>query len=154
SARHEAELDHRRGIARRNEGPGSDSPELQDSQWMNFLATLHWQAPYGVTDCAWVYRCPGIGVNDVELTYISDPPTSRYDMTMPKSALAAVNGWHHPNPRKEQEIRKEPWGLQVRLECAEFSHSKGRHLFTLTPMKYLYYVAIQQRLRSNPELHD
>jgi len=133
---------------------GDPHPETKDARWMNFLATLPWQEPYHVTDCAWVYRFPGVGVDAIELTYDSERQSPRYDRIMPESALAAVNSWHDPNPQREAKIRKEPWGLQVRLERVEFSHPRRQHVFTLAPAKFLYYVAIQQRLWSDPALRD
>jgi hypothetical protein len=69
------------------------------------------------------------------------------------SAREAVQSWHHQDPKREADIRSEPWGQQVRLERVEFSHSRGRHVFRLVPINFLYYVALQQRLWSDPGLH-
>jgi transcriptional regulator with XRE-family HTH domain len=126
--------------------------ERIDVQWMQFVRTLPWQEPYRVTECAWVYRFPGVGVDAIELSY-DGTLAYPHEVTLPIPVRKAAKRWHHPDPMKERRIREEEWGLQVRLERVESSHA-GAHVFHLTPMKYLYYVAAQQKLWSDHRLRN
>src|SRR5579871_4787833 len=104
-----------------NVGVADHHPETRDSQWMEFLTKLSWQEPYHVTECAWVYRFPGVGVDSIKLSYNGQGRSSRYDPMLTPIRKAAER-WHHPEAEKEGLIRGEEWGLQVRLERVESSH--------------------------------
>jgi DNA-binding XRE family transcriptional regulator len=123
-------------------------PEKNDVQWMQLLKALPWQDSYCITECAWVYRFPGVGVDAIKLSYDGDRKSSQYSVNMPTLVCKAAKRWHHKHNEKEEEIRAEKWGLQVRLERVESRHAAA-HVLRLSPMKYLYYVAVQQKLWSD-----
>ncbi len=70
----------------------------------------------------------------------------RYDKIIPETANTLLSGWKRQNPKDFRRYQEEPWGLQVRLEGWEYDHREYKHIFHLSPTKYLYYVSLQARL--------
>jgi hypothetical protein len=101
-------------------------------------------------ECAWVVPfLPGIPVGDLQLVYdeaLEMHP--RYDAVLPDSARTALEGWARVKPAQYQKLSDEPWGVQVRFAGVEFLHPEYKFKAHLSPIKYLYYVAIQARLWS------
>ncbi len=69
----------------------------------------------------------------------------RYDKLLDPIACAALDDWCARTPSSKQ-LRKEPWGSQVRLVGAAFNHSNYRNEIDLSPTKFLYYAGIHQNL--------
>ncbi len=100
--------------------------------------------------CAWVesdHWSFGKTIADISLTYVDKPPEGFYDTMMPEDIHNALDLWRKENPSRFEELESEPMGAQVRLESASWKHTNDwKHVMTLSPTKYLYYVAIQSRL--------
>lgn len=89
-------------------------------------------------------RWPGISLDDIITSY--DTKCRRYNTVMTPSAQAALDAWKSENPKIFQDLDKEPWGLQVRLERVQFDHREHKYTIGLSPIKYLYYLSLQARL--------
>ncbi len=92
-----------------------------------------------------VLRMPGLPFDRVRLTF-SDKPDLRYDRQIKPILQRSLEIWKVQNSTRAQELDNEEWGLQVRLEKAEYSHKHGYYQLELSPTKYLYYLSIQARL--------
>jgi|GEM_PF-4495610 len=148
---------------RAKEGKAKDIPFLtpeipQDSEehlilWERHSTKRDEQKAIRERECAWVAPWSGVRVSEVELAYIdrqeNDP--KRYDNVMPELAREALHGWREENPEKYAEKAAEPWGALVRFEGYMEIH--GLCQIELSPINYLYYIAIQARLWS-PELSE
>jgi nucleoside phosphorylase len=111
-------------------------------------------------ECAWVlpFPHPGRSPLDIEMTYdAANIRYQRYDHVVKTNTLLlnAIRDWQHENPRENQELDSEPWGRQVRLErvTVHRAHEDDRDRIVLGPTKYLYYLALHQRL-IEPSLAD
>jgi hypothetical protein len=114
-------------------------------------------------ECAWVRPWDwGEAIANVELKYNSQPDADEYESAMPESVRQTLDEWcmEKENQTKANNLKREPAGLQVRLEKVEWHHStfeegvatpQFKHFIWLSPTKYLYYFAIHRCLGS-PQL--
>lgn len=102
-------------------------------------------------ECAWVIPlCEPI--EGIELFY-SCAEDKRYDRMLPPLGEAALERWSTSHPDAYRDRCEEPWGDQVRFDGMKYLHSRphagsAKYRFSLSPIKYLYYVALQARLWS------
>ncbi|MCK4828819.1 hypothetical protein KA005_74530, partial [bacterium] len=90
---------------------------------------------------------PGDGLDKFILSYDEkNTKFMRYDKVMTSEIQSALEIWKKDNPDRFKDLRNEPWGLQVRLEKFIYDHDKYQHRIMLSPIKFLYYQAIQSRL--------
>lgn len=126
-----------------------DAPETQ-SLWQQHCESPE-QTTFHDTECAWVMPFPtcGVAVDDIELVYDKESHFQpRYDTLLHDGARAALEAWASTNPIQYQRLSSEPWELQVRFAGLEFVHEGYKFRLHLSPVKYLYYVAIQARVWS------
>jgi len=104
-------------------------------------------------ECAWLFRFPPPGRSPLDVEFIYDATNDRfqrYDRLVESNPLlqSALQDWQHANPEDWRELNEEPWGQQVRLERVRVkrTHEAHKDAIWLAPSKYLYYIAIQQRL--------
>lgn len=69
---------------------------------------------------------------------------------MHKLLSDAIESWQPKDPNDKRRLLNESWGQQVRLEKIKFEHPQHKYVFTLAPIKYAYYLAIQARLLDAP----
>ena len=109
-------------------------------------------------ECAWALPWHwGAPVANVELKYDNQVDGGGYESAMPESVRQALDDWcaEKENQARAGELKREPTGLQVRLEKVEWHHStlekaiathQFKHFIWLSPTRYLYYFAIHRRL--------
>jgi transcriptional regulator with XRE-family HTH domain len=109
-------------------------------------------------ECAFIipwYR--GEKVSNIELKYDDLSSASQYASTMPDRVRQAIDNWcrKRENQEKCNKLKGESEGVQVRLEKVEWTHHtiennvvirKLKYFISLSPTRYLYYVAIHPRL--------
>jgi len=98
-----------------------------------------------LADSQWAWAegpfTPPKSIADVKLFY--HKAWKRYEV--PKKATKPFKRWRS-STRKATELLSEPWGLQVRLDSAQFNHRAQAYEIHLTPTKFLFYSAIQRNL--------
>ncbi|MBA2285643.1 MAG: helix-turn-helix transcriptional regulator [Ktedonobacteraceae bacterium] len=95
-------------------------------------------------ECAWSYPWNlGEEVSNIKLIYDS---RLQYESIMQRDVQQALDDWCRMNQRQCNVKKREPLGTLVRLESAEWSHSTYRHFISLSPSRYLLYVATHPHL--------
>jgi hypothetical protein len=110
--------------------------------WNEKTATFFHRA-LGDAEWAWAAQpfIPGIPTSDVQLFYRK--AGSRYEL--PKIELAPFKRWCASSP-KASRLLGDPWGLQVRIQRAQFNHRRHTYDIHLAPTKFLFYSAVQSEL--------
>ncbi len=94
--------------------------------------------------CAWIYAWSlGEEVSNIELIYND---TIQYEHTLPDDMCQTLNDWCRKNQAQCHEKKREPIGVQVRLEKVEWSHATYKYFVLLSPSRYLLYVAMHPHL--------
>ncbi len=95
-------------------------------------------------ECAWVYAWSmGEEVSNIELIYND---TIQYEHSFPDDMCEALDDWCRKNHTQCIEKKRDPIGVQVRLEKVEWSHAAYKYFVLLSPSRYLLYVAIHPHL--------
>lgn len=107
-------------------------------------------------ECAWIYAWSmGEEVSNIELIYND---ASQYEHSFPNDMCEALDDWCRKNQTQCIEKKRDPIGVQVRLEKVEWSHAAYKYFVLLSPSRYLLYVAIhphlgKQQFKSLREAH-
>ena len=141
--------------------PARPAPAWHEDElivWNEYGSTE--QAAIGDSECAWVLRYPRPGRSplDVELVYDAESVRyQRYDSVVKSIPLLqrALQEWQEANPHDWELLSGEAWGRQVRLEGVQVKRSHESHVdeIRLSPSKFLYYLAIHQKL-AEPHLSE
>lgn len=95
-------------------------------------------------ECAWIYAWSlGEEVSNIELIYND---AIQYENTLPDDMCQALDDWCRKNQTQCNEKKRDPIGVQVRLEKVEWSHAAYKYFVLLSPSRYLLYVAIHPYL--------
>ena len=126
-----------------------DFTELEMSLWSRELSS-DLQSAIDDRDCYWAIRwLTGKPLEDVNLVYQAESITDYYENRMPEPIRAALERVRENDPAEYARLSQEPSGVKVRLEGLDFDHGSYMTNIYLSPSRYLYYVAVQQRLESN-----
>lgn len=90
-------------------------------------------------ECAWIYAWSlGEEVSNIELIYND---TIQYEKTLPDDMGQTLDNWCRKNQTQCKEKKRDPIGVQIRLEKVEWSHAAYKYFVLLSPSRYLLYVA-------------
>jgi nucleoside phosphorylase len=105
------------------------------------------------SECAWILRFPQPGRSPLDVDVVYDAENvrfQRYDRTVEGNPLLhnALLDWKSANPDDWLALDAEPWGRHVRLEGVQVkrAHEGRNDEIWLGPAKYVYYLAIHERL--------
>jgi transcriptional regulator with XRE-family HTH domain len=95
-------------------------------------------------ECAWIYAWSmGEEVSNIELIYND---AIRYEHTLADNMCQALDDWCRKNQTQCIEKKRDPIGVQIRLEKVEWSHAAYKYFVLLSPSRYLLYVATHPHL--------
>ncbi len=90
---------------------------------------------------------PNVNIEKFDLIYDKNNSMfKRYDKNIHPIVQDVLDKWKVNNKTRYNDLEAEDWGIQVRLEKYDYDHKNHKHRIYLSPIKFLYYQAIQSRL--------
>ena len=122
--------------------PKPKDPKSFQKIWNHLTSTpLH----RALSDTGWAWAAEpfnhGKPIEEFRLIYRTSG--SRY--SVPDKGKNAFARWCATS-KNTRRLKREPWGLQVRLVEARFGHRSHKYEICLAPTKFLFYLAVQQNL--------
>jgi hypothetical protein len=129
-------------------------PPYISKKWQEF-STESFPSAINDFSCAWALQLAGYPPDCKNLEIHFDPSslyeTLDFDRESKRVLKEHLRAWTSGDKSKDQRLRSEPYGWQVRLESVQYDHLKSRYKINLSQVKYWHYLATHASLWKSEE---